>query len=261
MPDRYAYPGSDVLINKYGITDYDDWKEAETDFIGARMFHLSEHPLDGGYDLAHLQVIHAYLTQDLYVWGGEIRDTDTHPGGTGIAHCRPPFIVPEAERVFRELAASDHLRGLDADAFSDGLAWVWGETTAIHPFRDVNTRSQHIMFNQLARDAGWIIDWSQIPGDVFAHARTLAIVEDHTGIDALIRPNLYRLDPGGRPGAALPVEQVRSFQARGISRTPDVLGRELDAARRRRRPHPAGESFGTEKRRPEPPTPHGGLSL
>lgn len=130
---------------------------------------------------------------------------------------------------------------------------------AIHPFRDVNTRSQHIMFNQLARDAGWAIDWSQIPGDVFAHARTLAIVEDHTGIDALIRPNLYRLDAGGRSGEALTVEQVRSFQARGISRTPDVLDRELDAARRRS--HSAPESFGTETRRPEPPAPQGGPSL
>lgn len=131
---------------------------------------------------------------------------------------------------------------------------------AIHPFRDVNTRSQHIMFNQLARDVGWVIDWSQIPGDVFAHARALAIVEDHSGIDALIRPNLYRLDGSTRPGEALTVEQVRSFQARGISRTPDVLDRELDAARRRRS-HSAAESFGTERRRPEPPTPHGGLSL
>lgn len=131
---------------------------------------------------------------------------------------------------------------------------------AIHPFRDVNTRSQHIMFNQLARDAGWVIDWSQIPGDVFAHARTLAIVEDHSGIDALIRPNLHRLDGSMRPGEALTVEQVRSFQARGISRTPDVLDRELDAARRRRS-HSAAESFGTETRRPESPTPHGGLSL
>lgn len=71
MPDRYTYPGSDVLINKYGITDYDHWKEAETDFIGARMFHLREHPLDGSYDLAHLQAVHAYLTQDMYSWGGE----------------------------------------------------------------------------------------------------------------------------------------------------------------------------------------------
>ncbi|WP_454116378.1 Fic/DOC family protein [Microbacterium aurum] len=99
MPDRYTYPGSDVLVNKFGVTDYDDWKDAEADFIGARMGALREQPITGSYDLAHLQAIHAYLTQDMYSWGGEIRDTDTHPGGTGIAHCRPQFIVPEAERV------------------------------------------------------------------------------------------------------------------------------------------------------------------
>ena len=91
---------------------------------------------------------------------------------------------------------------------------------------------------------------------MFAHARTLAIVEDPSGIDALIRPNLHRLADAPAPT----VEQVRSFQARGISRTPDVLDRELDAARRRRS-RPAPESFGTETRRPEPPAPHGGLSL
>lgn len=102
--------------------------------------------------------------------------------------------MPEAERVFGILAERDWLRSLDVDAFADGLAWVWGETTAIHPFRDVNTRSQHVFFTQLARDAGWVIDWSQTPGDVFAHARTLAIVEDHSGLDALIRPNLVTVE-------------------------------------------------------------------
>lgn len=257
MPDRYSYPNSDVLINKLGLTDYDRWKAVETAAIHQRMVELTEHPIPGRFDLAHLQATHRHLTQDLYLWGGDLRDTDTHPGGTGIAHCRPQFIVPEAERVFGALTERDYLRGLDADAFADGLAWVWGETTAIHPFRDVNTRSQHIMFNQLAREAGWVIDWSQIPGDVFAHARTLAIVEDHTGIDALIRPNLHRLEHV----PTLTVEQVRSFQARGISRTPDVLDRELDAARTRRHSHPAPEPFTTETRRPDPPAPHGGPSL
>lgn len=164
MPDRYSYPNSLVLINKLGITDYDRWKAVETAAIHQRMVEFTEHPIPGSFDLPHLQAIHRHLTGDLYVWGSDIRDTDTHPGGTGIAHCRPPFILPEAERVFGELAARNHLRGLDADAFSDGLAWVWGEMTAIHPFRDVNTRSQHILFNQLARDAGWVIDWSQISG-------------------------------------------------------------------------------------------------
>ena len=239
MPDRYSYPNSLVLINKLGITDYDRWKAVETAAIHQRMVELTEHPIPGRFELAHLQAIHRHLTADLYVWGGDIRDTDTHPGGTGIAHCRPPFIVPEAERVFGELAAREHLRDLDADAFSDGLAWVWGETTAIHPFRDVNTRSQHIMFNQLASDAGWGIDWSQIPGDVFAHARTLAIVEDHTGIDALIRPNcpasscwqdFFSFEGGGGGvGQAhvhlyRPVPGDRLVRAFGVVLGPVVLG-------------------------------------
>jgi len=246
MPDRYTYPGSDVLVNTFGITDYDDWKDAEADFIGARMGALREHPIAGGYDLPHLQAIHAYLTQDMYSWGGEIRTTDTHPGGTGIAHCRPQFIVPETDRVFDALAQRDYLRGLDVDAFSDGLAWVWGETTAIHPFRDVNTRSQHVFFNQLARDAGWVIDWSQIPGDVFAHARTLAIVEDHSGLDALIRPNLVTVEDAARSDrlrASLD-EHAQGFTTRRSVRDPETLDRALDAARQRRRNLPPPEAFG-----------------
>ncbi|GAA2535536.1 hypothetical protein GCM10009860_14910 [Microbacterium mitrae] len=129
MPDHYTYPGSDVLVNKLGITDYEHWKFVETEVIGQRMGELREHPIPGDYDLPHLLAIHRALTSDLYAWAGEVRDTDTHPGGTGIIHCRPQFIVAEAERVFGQLAARDYLRGLDADAFSDGLAWVWGETT------------------------------------------------------------------------------------------------------------------------------------
>lgn len=248
VPDHYSYPNSLVLINKLGITEYERWKAVETAAIHQRMVELTEHPIHGRFDLAHLQAIHRHLTQDLYVWGGVLRDTDTRPGGTGIAHCRPQFIVPEAERLFGILAERDYLRGLGADAFSDGLAWVWGETTAIHPFRDVNTRSQHIMFNQLARDAGWSIYWSHIPGDVFAHARTLAIVEDHTGIDALIRPNLRPLrtvDPRHQEPTSA---QVRSFKARRTSRTPAELDRELNAARERRNllPPPAPSERGDE---------------
>lgn len=236
MPDHYTYPGSDVLINKLGITDYEHWKFVETEVIGQRMGELREHPIPGSYDLTHLLAIHRALTRDLYVWAGEIRDTDTHPGGTGIIHCRPEFIDAEAERVFGEFAARDHLRGLDADAFADGLAWAWGETTSLHATRDVNTRSQHIFFNQLARDAGWIIDWSRIPGDVFAHARTLAIVENHSGIDALIRPNRYTVEEAARQDELLERvhDHARGLSVRTITRDPEALDRELDAARERR---------------------------
>lgn len=29
MPDHYSYPNSDVLINKLGITEHDQWKAVE----------------------------------------------------------------------------------------------------------------------------------------------------------------------------------------------------------------------------------------
>jgi|GEM_PF-2811487 len=71
MPEHYTYPGSDVLVNKLGITDYKHWKFVETEVIGQRMGELREHPIPGSYDLPHLLAIHRHLTRDLYDWAGE----------------------------------------------------------------------------------------------------------------------------------------------------------------------------------------------
>lgn len=190
MPDRYTYPGTEVLINLPGYTDPVLWKRAERLAIAARYAELSLNPIEGDFDLGHLQAIHAHLVQDMYTWGGELRDTDTGAGGTLLAHCRPQFIPAEADRIFGAMRDADHLRNRDADSFSRGLAWFWGETTVLHPFRDGNTRSQFVFFNQLVRAAGWVIDWDLIDARVFAHARTMAISRDETGIDALVYPAL-----------------------------------------------------------------------
>lgn len=110
----------------------------------------------------------------------------------------------------------------------------------------MNTRSQHVFFNQLARDAGWVIDWSQIPGDVFAHARTLAIVEDRSGLDALIRPNLVTVEDAEQRDRLMGLlhEHTQGFATRKTVRDPAVLDRELDAAREHRRTLPPLDAFG-----------------
>lgn len=190
MSDHYTYPGTEVLINRRGYIEFGLWKNAERSVVQAHMAELFLHPVHGDFGLAHLRAVHAALVEGFYDWGGQVRDTDTGPGGTGIAHCRPEFIESETSRVFTRLASLDYLRGLEIDEFSEGLAWVWGEMTAIHPFRDVNTRSQFVFFNQLADQAGWVIDWSAIDPHVFAYARTVAIYEDELGMDALLRPAL-----------------------------------------------------------------------
>ncbi|MFT4218739.1 MAG: Fic family protein [Micropruina sp.] len=234
MSDQYCYPGSHVLVNLYGYADPELWKAAERRVVQAHLIDLIEHPITGDFDLPHLQAIHTALVEGFYSWGGQLRTTDTGPGGTGIAHCRPEFIRAEADRVFATLAASDHLRGRDRDAFSRALAWTWGELTVIHPFRDVNTRTQFTFFNQLALHAGWLIDWTTIDPYLFGYARTVAIVSDERGIDALLYPALEPL----APSSAEPVQALRRgadrFVAGGQAWTRQDLDRALVAAIERR---------------------------
>ncbi|MCT1589988.1 hypothetical protein NLM24_38690 [Nocardia zapadnayensis] len=164
-----------------------------------------------------------------------MRDTNTGPGGTGIAHCLPEFIPDEAVRVFGVLAKMDHLRGRDRAGLSEGLAWAWGETTAIRPFRDVNTRSQFTLFNQLAVEAGWVLDWNQIDPHVFAHARTVAIYRDPDGLDALLYPALVPAASSPERKVAERMEQVVAKFARPRPpRKMDALDHELHAALQRR---------------------------
>lgn len=106
----------------------------------------------------------------------------------------------------------------------------------LHPFRDVNTRSQFVFFNQLSEQAGWVIDWNLIDAHVFAHARTMAIVRDEKGIDALLRPALVSAaDLGRREELRERMEQTRTefFRPRP-ARDRGALDAELEKALRRR---------------------------
>lgn len=236
MPDRYTYPGTEVLVNIPGFTDRAAWKDAETATVMARLSELLLSPLPGGYDLDHLCAIHAHLVRGFYTWGGQLRLTETGPGGTGITHCRPQFIPAEAARIFAALAEREHLRGLDADGFAAGLAWLWGEATVLHPFRDVNTRSQFVFFNQLSRQAGWVIDWSLIDPFLFGYARTVSMVSDERGIEALLHPALRSLDAGeGDADLARRVHDAAvTFFAPSTPRTFAELDQELRQAIERR---------------------------
>lgn len=265
MPDRYTYPGTEVLVNIPGYTDPAAWKEAETAVVGMHIRDLAVHPIPGGFDLAHLQAIHARLVAGFYTWGGVLRDVDTGPGGTGLAHCRPEFILVEADRIFTTLADQlGFLRGRDANSFSAGLAWVWGETTALHPFRDINSRSQFVFFTQLAHEAGWVIDWNQIDPYVFGHGRTVAIAIDERGIDALIRPALHPVaEVEARERARERMRQAsQEFFTPRRQRTRAQLDAELRRAMDERTRHfgPGADPFGPPPGGSGPSTPgHGGL--
>jgi cell filamentation protein len=80
-------------------------------------------------------------------------------------------LVPAALRrlepptVFRALHDDNLLGGPPRDAFTERLTYYLGEVNAIHPFREGNGRALRTFFDQLASDAGFILDWQHLDAD------------------------------------------------------------------------------------------------
>ena len=108
MPDRYTYPGTEILINIPGYTDPILWKKAETLAVAARQAELITSPIAGDFDLAHLQKIHAHLTQDMYTLG---RRTARYRHRTGryAAGALPAAVHPRRSRTHLRRPARDEL--------------------------------------------------------------------------------------------------------------------------------------------------------
>jgi cell filamentation protein len=74
--DPYLDPASGVLRNRLDIVDEATLEQAEADIAATRSYELSQTPLKGRFDLAHLQAIHRYLFGDVYDWAGQLRTMD-----------------------------------------------------------------------------------------------------------------------------------------------------------------------------------------
>ena len=158
--DVYCIPGTAVLKNKAGITDQDQLDEYEGDFTAIRLLELTQNPVEGSFDLAHLCKIHQYLFQDVYEWAGEVRSVDIIRGESRFCNVR--HIQSYSNTVFSAIAAEKFLVNLEPKVFANRLAHYLSEINAIHPFREGNGRVQRLFISQLAEHAGYSLDYSAL---------------------------------------------------------------------------------------------------
>jgi cell filamentation protein len=78
---QYCYPGTDVLINKLGVTDEVALETAEIELTQARIEQYE--PDFDDISLSTLWAIHFHLFQDIYEWAGQYRTVDISKGSTG----------------------------------------------------------------------------------------------------------------------------------------------------------------------------------
>jgi cell filamentation protein len=177
-----------VLRNQLGLTTTGELEAAEREITHAALIFLRESPVPPAYDLRHLCAIHHRIFADLYDWAGQLR---TVAIAKGTWFCLPQYIESAATEAFRPLHGENLLRGLPRDAFTDRLTYYLGEVNAVHPFREGNGRSQRAFFEQLASDAGYILDWQHLDADRNIAASAASMHGDPTlmrkMLDELIR--------------------------------------------------------------------------
>jgi cell filamentation protein len=160
--DPYADPVTGVLRNKLRLNTAEELSAAEREITHAALILLRESPVRATYDLLHLCAIHRRIFGDIYEWAGQIRTVTI---AKGSPFCLPQYIESASAGIFRALRGESFLQGLERGPFLDRLTFYLGEVNAVHPFREGNGRAQRAFFEQLARDAGFTLDWQHLDAD------------------------------------------------------------------------------------------------
>lgn len=160
MPeDPYTNPVTGILLNKLGLGTVGEFESAEREITHAALILLRESPVSPTYDLPHLCAIHQRIFGDLYEWAGQVR---TVASAKANRFCLPQYIESSSADIFRALRGENFLRGRERRLFIDRLTYYLGEVNAVHPFREGNGRAQRAFFEQLARDAGFTVNWQHL---------------------------------------------------------------------------------------------------
>lgn len=183
--DYYCYPDSKVLKNKLGITNEGTLDEAEREISGLKAVQFSNSPFDNKLDFSYIKKLHQFLFQDIYDWAGEIRKIDISKGNI---FCQHELIEVNAEALMRELESENYLK--DSNNIAERLAYYLGDLNSIHPFREGNGRVQRLFIAELARRAGYELDFSGITSQEMIIASDQAFHHNYEPLSQIIQKSL-----------------------------------------------------------------------
>ena len=160
MDNKYCYPGTDILKNLPNIQDEQQLERFENIYSAKRLVELYKKPIEGKFDLKHLQKIHGYIFQDVYPFAGKPRTINIEKGTTKF--CSAAYIEEQSKEIFGKLKAENYLKGLNKEEFVERFAYYMSEVNMIHPFREGNGRATREFMRVIAKNAGHEIQWHRL---------------------------------------------------------------------------------------------------
>ena len=169
--------------------------QAESSLTFRRIVELELDPVQGNVDAAHVREIHRRIFQDLPnagfanvnpgAWRKPVpagedwmkeRALSTVDGVFAVAYSRMDAKARRRLDAALKLALPAQLRGLGTGQFTNRIASLYAELDYLHPFNDGNSRTLRTFTRQLARAAGFDIDWARFAGSaVDATCSTLRV--------------------------------------------------------------------------------------
>jgi len=176
---------------------HSELNQFESDAILLASAALEARPIKGPFTANRLKETHRRLFGAVYPWAGEFRKgigmMAKNRSGFTVAY-GPSENVPAALKgVFARLKAEYELKGLDACAFVQRLAFYYSELDAIPAFREGNSRTLRAFTSDLSRAAGHPMRWANAGQDTDAQmrlyrARDIAVMRgDTTELAEIIR--------------------------------------------------------------------------
>lgn len=160
MKDPYV--GSNgVLINKLGIDDYDELKQAEADIGFLKLINIDSVDVRV-FDEDLIKRIHTHIFGDIFDWAGEYRTTPLFKEELvlprySIPYAQPDNIEKELKEKITELNAiawQNMTIEEIANNYARKMALLW----RVHPFRDGNTRTMLSFSYLYAKEHGFPLD-------------------------------------------------------------------------------------------------------
>lgn len=183
--------------------------ELEFRLTQIRINELRANPIQGKYDVAHLKEVHRYIFQDLPKAGlwkysglpGEFRspvpenmewtkrrilesikgaDGKTSESYSTFYSRMNSEAIAQLEVVLKE-ANPERFKGLDKKDFAEKISALYHELDYLHPFGEGNSRTLRTFTEQIAREAGYRMNWQNLSNhadrDRVYIARDRALVE------------------------------------------------------------------------------------
>ncbi|QUR94952.1 Fic/DOC family protein [Macrococcoides canis] len=158
--DQHFDKTSDILINSFNIVDKEQLKIQEQAIVTDAMEDLLDSSLKVNIlSSEDLKDIHRFLFGDIYPWAGEYRTVNIEKpekvlGGLSVQYGNYNDIEESLNKLMEE-AKKKNPGSMSHVNFTDHVRKLTADIWRVHPFREGNTRTAHVLASKYCAQYGY----------------------------------------------------------------------------------------------------------